>query len=181
MHFTNTIFLVVFIIRYAERRIDQLLDAAILSYTPMPSEFEAVQFESEWSFLRPFSGKKKSPPSPNGRGMVPATPPSPAPHRPISPTGSQATISSSASRGFSSLRQTVNRARGQASGTPISAIFQDATSQPRPSSLDLTSFLTSLHTLLILSDINPVIITQLWSQVMYWTSCKLLSSVGIGL
>jgi hypothetical protein len=125
MHFTNTVFLVVFIIRYAERRIDQLLDAAILSYTPMPSEFEAVQFESEWSFLRPFSGKKKLPPSPNGHRVVPATPPSPAPHRPISPTGSQATISSSTSRGFSSLRQTVNRARGQASGTSISAIFQD--------------------------------------------------------
>ncbi|KAF8202842.1 DIL domain-containing protein [Pholiota molesta] len=171
----NSVF--VFIIRYAERRIDQLLDAAILSYTPMPSEFEAVQFESEWSFLRPFSGKKKLPPSPNGHRMVPATPPSPAPHRPISPTGSQATISSSTSRGFSSLRQTVNRARGQASGTSISAIFQDATSQPEPSSLDLTSFLTSLHTLLILSDINPVIITQLWSQVMYWTSCEIFNRV----
>ncbi|KAF9481033.1 hypothetical protein BDN70DRAFT_804202 [Pholiota conissans] len=170
----NSVF--VFIIRYAERRIDQLLDAAILSYTPMASEFEAVQFESEWSFLRPFSGKKKPPPSP-GRGMTPGTPPTPSPNHPISPTTSQSTISTSASRGFSSLRESVNRARGQSSATPISSIFQDATSQAQPSSLDLTSFLTSLHTLLMLSDINPVIITQLWSQVMYWTSCEIFNRV----
>lgn len=169
--FSIAAFSVVFIIRYAERRIDQLLDSAILSYTPMASEFEAVQFESEWSFLRPFSGKKKPPPSP-GRGTAPASPPSPSPNRPISPTASQSTISTSASRGLSSLRQSVNRARGHSSATPISSIFQDSASQAQPSSLDLTSFLTSLHTLLMLSDINPVIITQLWSQVMYWTSCK---------
>jgi hypothetical protein len=23
-----------------------------------------------------------------------------------------------------------------------------------------------------LSDVNPALTTQLWSQVMYWTSCK---------
>lgn len=138
----------------------------------MPSEFEAVQFESEWSFLRPFSAKKKQPLTPPTRSLTPATPPSPSPHRPLSPAVSQLTISSSTSRGFSSLRQTVNRARGQSSTTPLSSLFQDPTSPPPPSPMDLTAFLTSLHTLLELSDINPVIITQLWSQVMYWTSCK---------
>ncbi|KAF8971413.1 DIL domain-containing protein [Flammula alnicola] len=171
----NSVF--VFIIRFAERRIDQLLDTTILSYTPMASEFEAVQFESEWSFLRPFSGKRKqAQTSPGGRSIVPPTPSSPSPQRPISPTQSQSTVSSSASRGFSSLRQTINRARGQSSAVPISSIFQDASPQP-PSPFDLTSFLTSLHTFLVLSDINPAITTQLWSQVMYWTSCEIFNRV----
>ena len=158
--------LAVFIIRFAERQIDQLLDASILSYAPPASEFEAVQFESEWLFLRPFVGKRKAPiVSPNGKNVVP-TPPA-SPHKPLSPTRSQPTLSSSASRGFSSLRQTINRARGQPPS--VSSVFQAP--PPSPSPFDLISFLTSLHTLLVLSDINPAITTQLWSQVMYWTSC----------
>ena len=157
--------LAVFIIRFAERRIDQLLDVTILSYVPVASELEAVQFESEWSFLRPFTGKRKAPPvSPSGKNMA-LTPPT-SPHRPLSPSRNQPTVSSSASRGFSSLRQTITRARGQA---PPSSAFQE--SPPSPSPFDLTSFLTSLHTLLVFSDINPAITTQLWSQVVYWTSC----------
>jgi hypothetical protein len=67
------------------------------------------------------------------------------------------------------LRETITRARGQTSTTPLSAIFQDP--PPAPSPLDLINFLTSLHMLLVLSDVNPAIIAQLWSQVMYWTSC----------
>ncbi len=52
---------IVFIIRFAERRIDALLDAALLDYSPLSSEFESIQFESEWSFLRTFgAGKKKA-------------------------------------------------------------------------------------------------------------------------
>jgi hypothetical protein len=67
------------------------------------------------------------------------------------------------------LRETISRARGQTSATPLSAIFQEP--PPAPSPIDLVNFLTSLHMLLVLSDINPAITTQLWSQVMYWTSC----------
>ncbi|KAF4623925.1 hypothetical protein D9613_001725 [Agrocybe pediades] len=165
----------VFIIRYAERRIDQLLDTAILSFSPSGSEVETVQFESEWSFLRPFTGKRKAAPtSPAGRSNVPSSPPSP--HRPLTPSQSQATVSSS-SRSFSSLRQTITRARGNSSATPLSALFQDTTPNPSPSPLELTSFLSSLHVFMILSDINPAIITQLWSQVMYWTSCEIFNRV----
>ncbi|KDR84897.1 hypothetical protein GALMADRAFT_233353 [Galerina marginata CBS 339.88] len=169
----NSVF--VFIIRFAERRIDQLLDPTLLSFTPMASEFEAVQFESEWSFLRPFTGKRKAPPpSPGGRGGIPPSPPSP--YRPLSPSQSHSTVSSSGSRGFSSLRQTITRARGQPSAAAISSVFQDLSS-PSPSPFELTSFLTSLHMLLVMSDINPAIITQLWSQVMYWTSCEIFNRI----
>ncbi|KAF8807314.1 hypothetical protein BYT27DRAFT_7255935 [Phlegmacium glaucopus] len=166
----NSVF--VFIIRFAERRIDQLLDDTILTYTPLASEFEAIQFESEWSFLRPFSSKRKgAQPSPGSRSNVPSPPPSP--YLPISPSKSQVGIPSSTSRGLSSLRQTLSRARGQSS-VPLSSLFQDS---PIPSPLDLTSFMTSLHTLLVMSNINPAIITQLWSQIIYWTSCEIFNRV----
>jgi hypothetical protein len=156
----------VFIIRFAERRIDQLLDDTILIYAPLGSESETIQFESEWSFLRPFSAKRKGgQSSPGSRSNAPSSPSTP--HLPISPSKSQATVPSSASRGLSSLRQTLSRVRGQS--TSLYSLFQDSS---HPSPLVLISFLTSLHTLLVMSNINPVIITQLWSQVMYWTSCR---------
>ncbi|KAJ6621651.1 DIL domain-containing protein [Mycena sp. CBHHK59/15] len=169
----NSVF--VFIIRFAERRIDQLLDAALLDYSPLASEFDSVQFESEWSFLRPFTGKKKAPPpsslsSGTIRTGLPPTPPSPS--RPASPSGS---ISASTSRGFSSLKQSFTRARAQSASTPIQSFFSDA--PPPPSPADVTTFLTALHTLLTLSDVNPALTTQLWSQVMYWTSCEIFNRI----
>jgi hypothetical protein len=168
----------VFIIRIAERRIDQLLDFCLLDFCPLPSEYEAIQFESEWSFLRPFTGKKKtassSAVSSSGalsKGGTPSSPPSPK--RPLSPSQSQGALSSSTSRGFSSLKQSF--ARGRPSSTPLASLFPDA--PPLPSPIDLTSVLTALHTLLTLSDINPAFTAQLWSQVMYWTSCKFHATV----
>lgn len=167
-----------FIIRFAERRIDQLFDVALLDFAPLASEFESIQFESDWSFLRSFTGKKKVVGSASAsssvlsRARAPSSPPSP--NRPISPSQSQGTISSSTSRGFSSLRQSFARSRAP-STTPLSSLFPDA--PPPPSPRDLTSFLTALHTLLTLSDVNPALTTQLWSQVMYWTSCKAIPRI----
>ncbi|KAJ7071109.1 DIL domain-containing protein [Mycena amicta] len=168
----NSVF--VFIIRYAERRIDQLLDAALLDFSPLPAEMDSVQFESEWSFLRSLTGKRKAappaPPPPALRAVIPPTPPSP--NRPASPSGS---ISASTSRGFSSLRQSFARARAGSQTTPIQAFFSDG--PPPTSAADVTSFLTALHTLLTLSDVNPALTTQLWSQVMYWTSCEMFNRI----
>ncbi|KAG5647640.1 hypothetical protein DXG03_008993 [Asterophora parasitica] len=167
----------VFIIRFAERRIDQLFDVALLDFSPQGSEFDTVQFESEWSFLRPFSGKKKGPASSVSannvltRARAPSSPPSPK--RPLSPSQSQGTISSS-TRSFSSLRQSFARGRGP-SNTPLASLFPE--SPPPPSPSDLTAFLTALHSLLTLGDINPAMTTQLWSQVMYWTSCELFNRI----
>ncbi|KAG6818017.1 hypothetical protein H0H87_009172 [Tephrocybe sp. NHM501043] len=160
----------VFIIRFAERRIDQIFDAAFLDFSPSGTDFENVQFESDWSFLRPFSGKKKAPPSSMSaktklRARAPSSPPSPG--QSFSPSQNQKSsqIPPSSSRGFSSLRQTFSRP----SSTPLSSVFPD--SPPLPSPTELTSFLTALHALLNLSDINPAMSIQLWSQVIYWTSC----------
>jgi hypothetical protein len=162
--------LAVFVIRFAERKIDQLLDATILDYSLLPSEFEGVQFESEWSFLRALGGKKRgvsnaNSPRRNGASSptTPARSPSPSIHlAPHSP-----------SKSFS-FRQTLSRARPAPSIASLH-LFPDP--PPPPSPADLTSFLTALHKLLILSDINPALVAQLWSQVLYWTSCKRLHCI----
>ncbi|KZP03002.1 hypothetical protein FIBSPDRAFT_769591, partial [Athelia psychrophila] len=171
----NSVF--VFIIRFAERRIDQLLDSALLDYSGLSTEFDTVQFESDWSFLRPFSKKKQtttnntnSGNSTPARGGVPAS--SSQNHRPPSPPTS---TSPSKAKSFSSLRQTFSRARATSTAPPLHAIFSDA--PPPPSPQDVTSFLTALHTLLTLSDINPVLITQLWSQVIFWTACEIFNRI----
>lgn len=162
---------IVFIIRFAERRIDQLLDASLLDYSPLSSEFDTVQFESEWSFLRSFgAGKKKPPPvlnnvspgSPTLKSAV--TSPNLSAHssRPTTPT-------STATAKFATLRQTFGRGRPPATPT-FGAPMSDP--GPTPSPQDITSFMTALQTFLNMANINPALSTQLWSQVMYWAACE---------
>ena len=165
-----------FVIRFAERRIDQLLDAALLDYSPLSSEFDTIQFEGEWSFLRSFGGGKKK-----GNGTTPAATPtrgngamSPTQTRPPSPPYQPSTSPPNSRGGFASIRQTFTRARGCSSATPLQSLFADAQQPPPTSPKDVISFMTALHTLLTLSGINPALIIQFWSQVMYWTACQWL-------
>ncbi|KAK0198200.1 DIL domain-containing protein, partial [Armillaria mellea] len=162
----NSVF--VFIIRFAERRVDQLLDSALLDYSSLGSEFDSIQFESEWSVFRAL-GMKKSQPIMNvsASRSTTSSPPSSSPHRPSSPTP-YGTMSSSTSKALLGLEI-------QHRTTPLQSLFPDA--PPPPSPADLISFLTALHTLLTLSDINPALTTQLWSQVMYWTSCEMFNRI----
>ncbi|KAL0951306.1 hypothetical protein HGRIS_008013 [Hohenbuehelia grisea] len=168
----NSVF--VFIIRFAERKIDQLIDSTILDFAPFPADLESVQFESEWSLLRAFGGKKKPSTPVNGTPIRSATPAPTSPTLPpISPSASQSTMMS---KGFSSsIRNSFSRARGSSATTPLQSLF--AQPPPNPSTNELTSFITALHTLLTLSDINPAFITQLWSQIMYWTSSEIFNRI----
>ncbi|KIJ68538.1 hypothetical protein HYDPIDRAFT_173232 [Hydnomerulius pinastri MD-312] len=169
----NSVF--VFIIRFAERKIDQLLDAALLENAPLSSELDGVQFESEWSFLRPFSAKKKTATATTPTSTTPlrnGTPSSPPflPTRPPSPSISLNSPAPVTPKALSSLRQTLSRAR-----TPATMVF--AETSPSKGLRELISFLTAVHTLLTLSDVNPVFIIQFWSQVMYWTSSEIFNRV----
>lgn len=121
-----------------------------------------MKFESEWSIFRPFITKKKPPATPSKRD-----PPSP-PFESASPLSSAAVTPSKSFQ--QSIRDTISRGRNGPSSTPLQAIFPD--SPPTPTPKDITSHLTALHTLLTLSGVNPALITQFWSQVMYWTACK---------
>ncbi|KAI0778452.1 DIL domain-containing protein [Trametes elegans] len=172
----NSVF--VFIIRFAERRIDGILDAALLDYSPLSSEFETIQFESEWSFLRSFGAGKKKNGTVSSTNTVRGAPPmSPTQTRPPSPSGPQPSSSPPNVRTFASFRQTFTRARAQSSATPLQSLFSDPHQPLPPSPKDLISFMTALHTFLVLSGVNPALITQFWSQVMYWTACEIFNRV----
>ena len=145
----------------AERKIDELLDAALLEHTPLLSEFGSVQFESEWSILRPFATKKKPPVTPTKPNSLshPFESPSPAPSAAATPSKSLQ----------QSIRATFSRGRNGSTVTSLQSLFPD--SPPSPTPRDIASHLTAIHTLLTLSGVNPALITQFWSQVMYWTAC----------
>jgi len=157
----------VFVIRYVERRIDQLLDPAILDHSPLSSEFDGIQFESEWSFFRSLTPKKKPTSNPavaqsakNGIICSPSLP-----TRPSSPSPP------SNHRGFASLKQSLSKSRG--ASTPLQSIFNDLPSQEtKPNPTSITFVFEALQTFLILSGTNPALITQMWSQVFYWIACK---------
>lgn len=165
----NSVF--VFIIRFAERKIDQLLDAALLENSLIPAD--TVQFESEWSFLRPFGTKKKAPNStPNAsiRNGISSPPPLPPP-RPPSPSVQLINGPPTTPKTLSSLRHTFSRAKVPATPTSTDNLESSAPNGLR----ELLAFLTALHVLLTLSDINPALTTQFWSQVMYWTSSEMFN------
>ncbi|OBZ79434.1 Dilute domain-containing protein C25B8.08 [Grifola frondosa] len=168
----NSVF--VFVIRFAERRIDKLLDAALLDYSPLSSEFDTIQFESEWSFLRSFGGKKKAT-NTNGLSATVRNGAPPSPNHISRPPSPQSSPSNA--RGFASLRQTFTRARASSVATPIQSLFPDGPQPPTTSPKDVISFMTALHTLLTWSGINPALTTQFWSQVMFWTACETFNRI----
>ncbi|KAI5123625.1 hypothetical protein M0805_003439 [Coniferiporia weirii] len=175
----NTVY--VLIIRVAERRIDKLIDSALLDYSPVEAELDQVQFESEWSLFRsPFTSKKRvvsqtiTPSSTSSFKTTRPGSPILVASRPTSPIPQQGASALQTPKNFSSIRQTFSRARG-ASSASLHNFFVDGPSIH--SNQELTIFLTALHTLLTDSMINPAIITQLWSQVMYWTSSEVFNRI----
>lgn len=183
----------VFIIRIAERKMDPLLDAALLDHSPLSSEFDSLHFEGEWSFLRSFasSGAKltkrkhdstqpvahvaSSSTSVNG---VPTSPHSTS--RPPSPSPSLQNFQSGTSPNPRfSWTQSLTRARASTL-LPNSSSLLQADGQPTSgqSPREITTQLEALHTLLTLAGVNPALITQIYSQVMYWTACKSPACAG---
>lgn len=155
-----------------ERRTDKLLDPAIMDHSPLLSEFDSIQFESEWSFFRTLTPKKKrtpnhavSQPAKNGIASSPGRSSRPSSPVPSSPPPSH--------RGFASLKQSFSKSRGGSSSAPLQSLFNDV--QPQPSTTNptsITSVFDALQTFLMLSGTNPALITQMWSQVFYWIACR---------
>ena len=159
----------VFVIRYVEKRIDRLLNPALLDHSPLPSEFD-VQFESEWSFFRSLTPKKRPTPTQavaqsakNGIISSPSLPGQPS--SPVPP-------SASGHRSFASLRHNFSRSHGGSSSVSLQSMFNDAQPPQCPSPTSITSAFDALQTFLILSGTNPALITQIWSQVFYWLACE---------
>jgi hypothetical protein len=167
----------VFVIRYVEKKIDRLLNPAILDYSPVPSEFEAIQFESEWSFLRSLTPKKRPAPTQavaqsakNGIISSPSHPGQSTSPVPSSPPNH---------RGLASLRHNFSKSHGGSSSVSLQSMFNDSQPPESPGPISITSVFDALQTFLVLSGTNPALITQVWSQVFYWFACESSSILPI--
>lgn len=185
-----------FIIRDTERRIDKVLDGAILDHEAIEG-FGDVRYEDEWSFMRTLKGSVKSfgsaqsSPARNGTperrrplSQIFATDTTPvqSPQTSTSKVGSPHPFPTSASPSKSKNQFAKNAAPSPMSPsqsylTEPSSDASAANLLAHPSPRTITSLLTSVLHVLQLYEINPAIIVQALSQVFYWVGCELFNRV----
>ncbi|GAA5971418.1 hypothetical protein JCM11641_008345 [Rhodosporidiobolus odoratus] len=154
----NEIF--VFVIRDAERRIDRVLEAALLEHEALPG-FEDVAFEDEWAstrFVKKLTGRAKKGGirnSTSARSLFSAA---------AGSAGGSDVSSSSA--GVSIGDSPPPRQRHvSASQVPI------AEATPR----SITALLSSTLFVLQIYEIPPSIVVQAFSQLFYWIACEVFN------
>lgn len=171
--------LAAFILRCCEKRVQPLLVPALLDHSSLTAEFESIQFESDWSFFRSLTPKRKPQSISGSSSIFSNTAESLTPSKSSTINNGRITPSrhpspSPSAKAFSSLRQTI----GSNGHTPLANVFPQAANPngnntstgPSPSSV--TAVLSSLHALLRLYSINPSIIVQAFSQIYYWIACE---------
>lgn len=148
----NEIF--VFIIRDAERRIDRVLEGALLEHEALPG-FEDVAFEDEWAstrFVKKLTGRAK-------KGGI---------------------RNSTSARSVFSDAGSVSSIGGSSIGDPNSpprsrlvSASQVAPSEAAPN--DITALLSATLFVLQAYEIPPSIIVQAFSQLFYWVACEIFN------
>ncbi|BGO98269.1 hypothetical protein NBRC10513v2_002661 [Rhodotorula toruloides] len=148
----NEIF--VFIIRDAERRIDRVLEPALLEHEALPG-FEDVAFEDEWAstrFVKKLTGRTK-------KGGI---------------------RNSTSARSIFSDAGSVSSVGGSSIGDPSSpprnrlvSASQVAPSEAAPN--DITALLSATLFVLQAYEIPPSIIVQAFSQLFYWIACEVFN------
>ncbi|BGP45131.1 hypothetical protein JCM10450v2_000948 [Rhodotorula kratochvilovae] len=152
----NEIF--VFVIRDAERRIDRVLEAAILEHEALPG-FEDVAFEDEWAstrFVKKLTGRAKK------GGIRTST----SARSLFSDAGS--TSSAAASLGLGGPAADVG-----ASPPRLVSASTVRVSEATPRSI--TALLSSTLFVLQIYEIPPAIIVQAFSQLFYWIACEVFN------
>ncbi|PWN32478.1 uncharacterized protein FA14DRAFT_161899 [Meira miltonrushii] len=200
----------IFIVRDVERRIDKVLDSAILEHESIPSlDGEEIRYENEWSILktlkgsvRGFTGSAGS--SPAGKKRRPLsqifaaanTPEAGSPRSAANiPTSSPASVSrdgsmrakqDNAKMAFSpsspsklgsrptSLAKTSNLGKNS---SPSDSSASDLMTKPSPRTI--TTMLTSVLHVLQLYEINPCIIVQALSQILFWVGCETFNRIMV--
>lgn len=157
----NEIF--VFVIRDAERRIDRVLEAAMLEHEPLAG-FEDVMFEGEWGtsrFVKKLTGRGRK--ASNIRSSTSAM--------------SLFSVASSGDGG-SSVGDASFDSIGTASPPPNRASRLVSASHVPPSEAtpaSITALLSSTLFILQIYQIPPSIVVQAFSQLFYWISCEIFN------
>lgn len=162
-----------FVIRIAERKIDESLDSAMLDFESL-DDFEEVRFQDQWNIFRSLTARKKRE-TPRAAGIF-AMPGSPSldrrsdyggdsPRRaPISPSPARSSIQEFKAETREALANGIEKA---------TALFTDNKPSPRK----VTDVLTNVLVILQLYDVNPAFIVQVFSQTFYWIASELFNRI----
>jgi len=195
----------VFVIRESERRIDKVLDAAMLEHDSVPGLGDEIRFEGEWaglnSTLRSLAGSMKSSGSggpmtgPGSAGSPNFASPGGAARRPLSQIFSRRDLqgspggsggggglgSSPGKLNASPLRNALEGGSARefnAANAANSRAGQAITPQEalaKPSPRTVTMLLSATLHIMQLYEINPCVIVQALSQIFYWVGCELFN------
>lgn len=162
----------VYCIRNVERRLDRILDAAMLEHSALPG-FDETRFEDEWRFVRAFTGRHQKQSS---LGYSPATRQSvtglfTTPEKPTCtpPNGSPGSP------------RKLQRGRTPSVPASLSSMAASPHASPNPSLTpsSVASIFTS--TLFVLQQYDlagqPCIVVQAFSQLLYWLASELFNRI----
>ena len=175
-------------IRIGERRIDTVLDAAMLDYENL-EDFDDVRFEGEWSLFRSFAGKKKRETILPKASSVFANANSPVGGVSADPTVSPSTFldskreTGSTNSPFQTPRRQStqdNRLASTPRSTSIESIASAAMANGAADELGptkITDILSGVLLILQLYEVNPAITIQAFSQIFFWIACELFNRI----
>lgn len=172
-----------FIIRIAERKIDEILEPAMLDFESL-EDFEGVRFADEWNIFKSFGRKNKretplaaavftppTTPSKSGKGGGPPESPLRSHHRTPSRGLSRPTS-------IQDLRATVGAAKAEAKDVIANGIGKaQAVFGDKPSPRKVADILTSVLLVLQLYEVNPAFNVQVFSQTFFWISSELFNRI----
>jgi hypothetical protein len=156
----------VFVVRDAERRIDRILDQAMLNHEAVPG-FEDVRFEDQWRIVSAVTSRmKRESRKPSVMSIFSSSMP---PASPDSTNKSESGSPLAVRRGKSLVNL-----RGSPSPSPArgGAAVTTAVS-PRT----IAGLLSSTLFVLQSYEIHPCVIVQAFSQIFYWLGCELTNRI----
>ncbi|KAL1410856.1 putative ankyrin-repeat protein [Vanrija albida] len=170
----------VFIIRIAERKIDDIMDQAMLDFESL-EDFDDVRFADEWNLFRsPFGAKKKEakstlgstvfnvPDSSDGRVDLDWA------HRRSHSKGQRSLTRQS----ISDLKAVANNAKADAKEAIANGIASaQAVFGDKPNPRRISDILNCVIVILQLYEVNPAFVVQVFSQVFYWISSELFNRI----
>lgn len=159
----------VFVIRIAERRIDTVLDAAILDYETL-EDFNDIRFEGEWSLFRSFVSKKKRD-TPKVNNIFAGVNGSPGGTK-------DAAASSIGSTGLKvpNRPQSMGDLKTMPNGRSTIHEF-NANSDNNSGPARITEILSGVLIVLQLYEVNPALIVQAFFQIYFWIACELFNRI----
>jgi hypothetical protein len=168
----------VFIIRIAERKIDEILEPAMLDFEAL-EDFDGVRFADEWNIFRSFGRKNKDKRETPLAAAVfsPPTTPSKRGDGAESPLRTHQR-SMSRPTSIQDLRATVVAAKAEAKEVIANGIGKaQAVLGDKPSPRKVADILTSVLLVLQLYEVNPAFNVQVFSQTFFWISSELFNRI----